>query len=88
MICRCEMVISDGFEMMRQPIPENSNQDVKLKNAELKGKLGERNMKMISDMEAAMDRLAESDPMAKYGITEAVAERVRDHRTGKWIDAK
>lgn len=87
MICTFEIVIAEGFDMMRQPIV-TTQEDLKLKNTELKAKLGDRNMKMLSDMEMAIERLSDEDPIARYGITEAVAERVRDGRTGKWIDRK
>lgn len=84
MICTFEIVIAEGFDMMRQPIV-TTQEDVKLKNTELKAKIGDRNMKMLADMEAAMDKLSDDDPIARFGITEAVAGRVRDSRTGKWV---
>lgn len=86
-ICTMLEVISEGHEMMRVPIHPDMDLDSQLKLGEYKGKLAERNMKLLDQVEVQIDRMADGDLIAKIAInTETSKAAYRDPVSGKMTD--
>ncbi len=83
-VCTMLEVISEGHEMMRVPIHPDMDLDSQLKLGEYKGKLAERNMKLLDQVEVQIDRMADGDLIAKIAVSEATAKVIpRDPVSGK-----